>query len=94
MIDVSQAGLDLKEVLIRGRVEFVYGEEARRINCSIHLKYVTSEGLSYAKVAAYLPKRDDITIKIHMDHLISWNLASFNAGKALSVSSAFHPLDE
>jgi hypothetical protein len=43
MIDVSRAGLDLKGVLIRGRVEFVYGEEARRINLSIHLKYVTSE---------------------------------------------------
>jgi hypothetical protein len=81
-------------VLIRGRVEFVYGEEARRINRSIHLKYVTSEGLSDAKVATYLSKGDDITIKIHMDHLISWNLASSNAGKALSVSSAFRPLDE
>jgi hypothetical protein len=81
-------------VLIRGRVEFIYGEEARQINRSIHLKYVTSEGLSDANVAAYLSKGDDITIKIHMDHLISWNLASFNAGKALCVSSAFRPLDE
>jgi nitroimidazol reductase NimA-like FMN-containing flavoprotein (pyridoxamine 5'-phosphate oxidase superfamily) len=94
MIDVSRAGLDLKGVLIRGRVEFVYGEEARQINRSIHLKYVTPEALSDADVAAYLSKGDDITIKIHMDQLISWNLPSSNAGKALSVSSAFRPLDE
>src|SRR5918994_3380417 len=28
MIDVSKAGLDLKGVLIRGKVELLYGEEA------------------------------------------------------------------
>jgi nitroimidazol reductase NimA-like FMN-containing flavoprotein (pyridoxamine 5'-phosphate oxidase superfamily) len=93
MIDVSRAGLDLKGVLIRGRVELVYGEEARRINRSIHLKYVTPEGLSDANVAAYLSKGDDVTVKIHMDDLISWNLAGSKAGKALSVSGGFRPLD-
>ena len=93
MIDVSRAGLELKGVLIRGRAELVYGEEARRINRSIHLKYVTQEGLSDANVAAYLSKGDDVTVKIHMDHFISWNLAGSKAGKALSVSGGFHPLD-
>ena len=93
MIDMSRAGLDLKGVLIRGRVELVYGEEARRINRSIHLKYVKPEGLSDTNVAAYLSKGDDVTVKIHMDHLISWNLAGSKAGKALSVAGGFHPLD-
>ena len=93
MIDVSRAGLDLKGVLIRGRAELAYGEEARRINSSIHLKYVKPEGLSDTNVAAYLSKGDDVTVKIHMDHLISWNLAGSKAGKALSVSGGFHPLD-
>jgi nitroimidazol reductase NimA-like FMN-containing flavoprotein (pyridoxamine 5'-phosphate oxidase superfamily) len=93
MIDVSRAGLDLKGVLIRGRVELVYGEEARQINRSIHLKYVTPEGLSDANVSAYLSKGDDVTVKIHMDHLISWNLAGSRAGKTLSVSGEFCPLD-
>jgi nitroimidazol reductase NimA-like FMN-containing flavoprotein (pyridoxamine 5'-phosphate oxidase superfamily) len=41
MIDVSRAGLNLKGVLNRGRVELVDGEEARRINRSIQLKYFT-----------------------------------------------------
>ena len=93
MIDVSRAGLDLKGVLIRGQVELVYGEEVQRINRSIHLKYVTHEGMSDANVAAYLSKGDDVTVKIHMDHLISWNLAGSKAGKALSVTGGFHPLD-
>ena len=44
MIDISRAGLNLKGVLIRGRVEFVEGEEAHNINRAIHLKYVTHEG--------------------------------------------------
>ena len=93
MIDVSRAGLDLKGVLIRGRVELIEGEEARRINHMIHLKYVTPEGLGNSSVAAYLSKGDDITIKIHMDHLINWNLADSSAGKALCVSGRSHPLD-
>lgn len=93
MIDVSRADLDLKGVLIRGRVELVYGEEARQINRSFHLKYVTPEGLSDVNVSAYLYKGDDVTVKIHMDHLISWNLAGSRSGKALSVSGGFRPLD-
>jgi hypothetical protein len=44
-------------------------------------------------VAAYLSKGDDVTVKIHMDHLIIWNLAGSKAGKALSVSGGFRPLD-
>jgi general stress protein 26 len=40
MIDVSKAGLDLKGVLIRGKVELLCGKEAQLINHSIHLKYV------------------------------------------------------
>ena len=85
MIDVSRVGLDLKGVLIRGRVELVYGEDARQINRLIHLKYVTPEVLSEANVAVYFSKGDDVTVKIHLDHLISWNLASSKAGKAPSL---------
>jgi nitroimidazol reductase NimA-like FMN-containing flavoprotein (pyridoxamine 5'-phosphate oxidase superfamily) len=93
MIDVSRAGLDLKGVLIRGRVELVEGDEARKINHMIHLKYVTPEGLGDSNVAAYLSQGDDATVKIHMDHLINWNLAASKAGKALCVSGRSRPLD-
>jgi nitroimidazol reductase NimA-like FMN-containing flavoprotein (pyridoxamine 5'-phosphate oxidase superfamily) len=83
MIDVSRAGLNLKGVLIRGRVELVYGEDARRINHSIHLKYVMPEALNDVTIAAYLSEGDDVTAKIHMDRLISWNLTDSKAGKVL-----------
>jgi nitroimidazol reductase NimA-like FMN-containing flavoprotein (pyridoxamine 5'-phosphate oxidase superfamily) len=92
MIDISRAGLYLKGVLIRGRVEIV-GEEARKINHQIHLKYVTSEGLSELNVASYLSKGDDMSIKIHMDCLINWNLADSMAGEALRVSGRARSLD-
>ena len=93
MIDISKAGLNLRGVLIRGRVDLLYGEEARQTNRLIHLKYVTPKGLDDAEVASYLSKGDDVTIKVHMDHLVSWNLADSKAGKALSTGRWFHPLD-
>ena len=54
---------------------------------------MTSEGLSEANVAAYLSKGDDVTVKIHIDHLISWNLAGSKVGKALTLSGGFRLLD-
>src|SRR4249920_1737735 len=86
MIDISRAGLNLKGVLIRGPVELVEGQEATKINHQIHLKYVTEEGLNDPNVASYLSKGDDITVKIHLDHLVYWNLADSKAGIALRVT--------
>jgi nitroimidazol reductase NimA-like FMN-containing flavoprotein (pyridoxamine 5'-phosphate oxidase superfamily) len=93
MIDVSKAGLNLKGVLIRGKVKLVDGKEAQQINRSIHLKYVTSEALNEPNVASYLSKGDDITMKISIDHLISWNLADSKAGQAVSAGGWYHPLE-
>jgi nitroimidazol reductase NimA-like FMN-containing flavoprotein (pyridoxamine 5'-phosphate oxidase superfamily) len=85
MIDVSKAGLNFKGALIKGQVELVEGKEAQRINRSIHLKYGTPEALSESSVASYLSKGDDVTLKVHMDRLISWNLSDSKAGQALRV---------
>jgi nitroimidazol reductase NimA-like FMN-containing flavoprotein (pyridoxamine 5'-phosphate oxidase superfamily) len=93
MIDISHAGLDLKGVLIKGSVELIEGQEARKINHQIHLKYVTQEGLNDRSVASYLSKGDDITVKIHMDRLVNWNLADSKAGIALRVNGRSRPLD-
>jgi hypothetical protein len=38
------------------------------------LKYVKPEGLSDIRVSSYLSEGDDVTVKIHMDRLITWNL--------------------
>jgi nitroimidazol reductase NimA-like FMN-containing flavoprotein (pyridoxamine 5'-phosphate oxidase superfamily) len=93
MIDLSREGLNLKGLLIRGRVELVEGEEALRINRLIHLKYVTPEALNDNTVASYLSRGDDITVKVHMDHLVSWNLADSKAGRALRAGGWSRSLD-
>jgi hypothetical protein len=85
--------LNLKGVLIKGQVEFVFGEEAQKINRVIHLKYVTQDALDDPTVAFYLSKGDDVTVKVHMDSLISWNLDDSYAGIALRIGGWFHPLD-
>ena len=51
------------------------------------------EALSDANVSSYLSKGDDVTVMIHMDHIVSWNLAGSNAGKALQVGGWSRPLD-
>jgi nitroimidazol reductase NimA-like FMN-containing flavoprotein (pyridoxamine 5'-phosphate oxidase superfamily) len=92
MIDISKEGLNLKGVLIRGKIDLVE-EEAQRINRCIHLKYVTPDALKDPSVASYLSKGDDVTVKVHMDRLISWNLSDSKAGRTLSVGGWFHLLD-
>jgi len=93
MIDISHEGLNLRGVLIKGNADIVEGQDADKINNSIHLKYVKPEGLSNSSVVSYLSKGDDITIKIHMDKLVSWNLANSDAGIALLKGGWSRPLD-
>ncbi|MDW0293693.1 MAG: pyridoxamine 5'-phosphate oxidase family protein [Nitrososphaeraceae archaeon] len=93
MIDISREGLDLKGALIRGPVELVEGEEARKINHQIHLKYVTEKGLNDPSVESYLSKGDDVTVRIHMEHIVNWNLADSKAGRALRVKGRSRQLD-
>jgi general stress protein 26 len=94
MIDVSKAGLDLKGVLIRGKVELLCGKEVQLISHSIHLKYVTLDELNDPDIASYLSQGDDVTVKVSMDHLISWNLADSKAGRALSTGGWYNSLEE
>ena len=55
---------------------------------------MTPEALNDVKVASYLSKGDDVTVKVNMDRIISWNLADSSAGKALSVGGWVYPLDD
>ena len=92
MIDVSRSGLDLRGVLIRGPVEIIEGDSARALNRSIHLRYVTPEGLSLGAVT-YLREGDDVTLKIAMERMVTWDLTKSEAGHALAETGAFHELD-
>ncbi len=93
MIDRSRAGLDLRGVQIKGHVELIEGDAARQLNRSIHERYVTSEGLAQAAVTAYLSQGDDVTIRLPIERISTWNLADGAAGRALRAESRVHPLD-
>jgi PPOX class probable F420-dependent enzyme len=93
MIDQSRAGLDLRGVQIKGSVELVEGAEARRLNHSIHERYITALGLAQDAVVAYLGEGDDVTVRLSIDRVSSWNLADGAAGRALRGAGRAHPLD-
>jgi PPOX class probable F420-dependent enzyme len=94
MIDVSRSGMNLRGILVAGRVEIVRGDDARALNRSIHLRYITPEGLAQDDVAAYLVEGDDVTLRISMDKVVTWNHAESPAGQAIARSGNFHPLDQ
>ena len=93
MIDISRAGLDLRGVQIKGVVELVEGAEAHRLNRSIHERYVTPDGLADERIAAYLTSGDDVTVRLLIERVSSWNLADGPAGRALKASAGAYPLD-
>jgi PPOX class probable F420-dependent enzyme len=93
MIDRSRAGLDLRGVQIKGSVELVEGPQARRLNHSIHERYIAPVGLADEQVAAYLTQGDDITVRLSIERVTSWNLADGAAGRALRASAGVYPLD-
>jgi PPOX class probable F420-dependent enzyme len=92
MIDQSRAGLDLRGVQIKGTVELVEGAEARRLNHTIHERYITPLGLQQDAVGAYLSDGDDVTVRLAIERVSSWNLADRPAGIALRADGMAHPL--
>jgi Pyridoxamine 5'-phosphate oxidase len=93
MIDISLEGLDLRGVLIRGKVELIREKEAHLINHKIHLKYIDPEAFKDPAVLNYLSAGDDISLKIHIDNLVSWNLADSMAGMAIRKGKWSRALD-
>jgi PPOX class probable F420-dependent enzyme len=93
MIDQSRAGLDLRGVQIKGSVELIEGDRARSLNRSIHERYITAEGLSQPAVIAYLSEGDDVTVRLSIERMSTWNLAAGAAGQALLADGRAHPLD-
>ena len=93
MIDISLEGLDLRGVLIRGKVELIREKEAHLINHKIHLKYIDPEAFKDPAVLNYLSAGDDISLKIHIDNLVSWNLADSMAIMAIRKGKWSRALD-
>jgi PPOX class probable F420-dependent enzyme len=93
MIDRSRSGLDLRGVQIKGRVELIGGTQAHRLNRSIHERYITGKGLTQPAVVAYLSDGDDVTVRLSIERMSTWNLADGAAGQALCGDGRAHPLD-
>lgn len=93
MIQEARSGLDLWGVLIKGPVHILEGTEARAMNRSIHLRYVTEDGLAQPPVAAYLTNGDDITLCIGMETVVNWDLTSGQAAQSLREPDRTVPLD-
>ncbi len=93
MIHHAVTGLDLRGTLIRGEVELIEAPRSKELNRSIHSRYVTAEGLKKPEVVAYLGQGDDMTIKVAMQDVITWNLAAGSAARSLHGPGLTHPLD-
>jgi PPOX class probable F420-dependent enzyme len=92
MVEQARGGLDVRGVMLVGSVEITGGAEARRLNRSIHLKYVTAEGLALPEVRVYLDG-DDVTIRLSPDRVATWDLTDSPGSRALSRTGLALPLD-
>jgi hypothetical protein len=84
-------GFDLRGITLAGKAELVPAPEALELNRSIHLRYVTTAGLSLAPVRRYLAT-DDVTIRVRPTKVSSWNLRDTEQGRALNATGEFRPL--
>jgi hypothetical protein len=92
MVDDSRAGLDVRGVMLVGSVELIAGQEALELNRSVHVKYITPEGLDLPQVRDYL-QTDDVTIRLTPTDVITWDLASTPGGMELKRRGLALPLD-
>jgi PPOX class probable F420-dependent enzyme len=92
MVEQARGGLAVRGAMVVGAVEIVEGEEARRLNRSIHLKYVTAEGLALPEVRGYLDT-DDVTIRLRPERVTTWDLTDSPGSRALAGDGLVWPLD-
>jgi nitroimidazol reductase NimA-like FMN-containing flavoprotein (pyridoxamine 5'-phosphate oxidase superfamily) len=68
----TQGGIGNRGVLLRGRVDLLSGAEAKQLNRSIHLRYVTARQLRNPTLQQYLAT-DDVTIRMAIEETVSWD---------------------
>jgi nitroimidazol reductase NimA-like FMN-containing flavoprotein (pyridoxamine 5'-phosphate oxidase superfamily) len=90
VVDQYGGGEAVRGVMIQGSASIIDGEEAGRINRSIHERYVEKHGLESGTLADYL-KGDDATIRIAMKTVRTWKVTA--EPKDLSPFRSFLPLD-
>jgi PPOX class probable F420-dependent enzyme len=92
MVDQCRGGMEVRGVMLVGPAEIVEGLEARELNRSIHLRYVSAEGLALPEVRRYLDT-DDVTVQVRPDRVTTWDLATSPASRALVRAGLVLPLD-
>jgi PPOX class probable F420-dependent enzyme len=92
MVDQCRGGMEIRGVMLRGTGEILEGPEARELNRSIHLRYVSAEGLALPQVRRYLDT-DDVTIRVHPERVATWDLTESPASRALAGAGLALPLD-
>lgn len=68
------SGMNISGIMLRGPIEIIGGSEARRLNRSIHLRYVSARDLRRPEIAAYLGG-DDVTLRMAIEESISWDMS-------------------
>jgi nitroimidazol reductase NimA-like FMN-containing flavoprotein (pyridoxamine 5'-phosphate oxidase superfamily) len=92
MVDDSRGGLTVRGVMLTGSPNVVERPEARTLNRSIHLKYVTAKGLDLAQVQQHL-ESDDVTICLIPERVVLWDHTAMPGSRALAARGLGLPLD-
>ena len=72
LIDAALGGFKIRGALFQGRAEIITGEEARKINRRIHVKYMGEDGLKDPRASSHLA-HDTVTIKLAPTKTVCWD---------------------
>jgi uncharacterized protein YhbP (UPF0306 family) len=89
-IVVDERGGTLRGVAARGRLEVVFGEEARALNERLHRRYVTDAGMDDPELGGALTDADDVTLKLIPTAWSDWDMGEM--GTRLGDPAFAHPL--
>jgi PPOX class probable F420-dependent enzyme len=87
----SRAGTEICGVSIRGRVEVLHGEDARRLVDAVHGRYVAADALVLPAAAEFLAS-DDVALLLEPESAFTWDERLNPATRALRTSGGALPL--
>jgi len=87
----SRAGTEICGVSIRGRVQLVHGDAARRLVDAVHERYVTPGGLVLPAAAEFLSS-DDVALLLEPESAFTWDERANPATRALRAAGGVLPL--
>ena len=73
MIHQTGGGPNVRGVRVTGPVDVLAGDEAKRLNRHIHLRYMTAEAMHEPEVIDLL-QHDDVTLRLAISEVVSWKI--------------------